>query len=151
MKVGYKYYLNHYTYLVLLTILSLLVYWWGWHNSSQNDGMPFSRSGAIATTILLAFVVSKYTERLEYLLKNINEMIEKGGNWTDASKDAREDLNYKIKTKFDQTKSCIQYWYTCLMLIATLIWGFGDQVYLIANDQVFSACEFIKLIHLQTK
>ena len=78
-------------------------------------------------------------------------MIEKSGNWTDASKKSRENLNSKLKDKFDQTKSSIQYWYACLMLIATLIWGLGDQVYLIANDHVFSACEFIKLIHLQAK
>lgn len=151
MKVGYKYYWNHYKYLGLLTILSLFVYWWGWHNSSLEDAMPFSRSGAIATAILLTFLVSKYTERLEYLLKDIINMIEKSGNWTDASKKGRENLNSKLKDKFDQTKSSIQYWYMFLMLIATLIWGLGDQVYLIANDQVFSACEFIKLIHLQTK
>jgi len=151
MEIKYKYYWNHYKYLGLLTIVSLFIYWWGWHNSSLEDGMPFSRSGAIATAILLTFLVSKYTERLDYVLKDIINMIEKSGNWTDASKKGRENLNSKIKEKFDQTKSYIQYWYMFLMLIATLIWGLGDQVYLIANDQVFSACEFIKLIHLQTK
>lgn len=152
MKIKFKYYFIHYNFLVILTILSLLAYWWGWHNSNEIDGMPFSRSGAIATAILLTYLVSNYTERLAYVLEDVTKMIQNRGNWTDASKYIRNDLQSKIKTKLDNTKSIIQYWYMFLMLIATLIWGLGDQFYLLANDQAISTCELVvKIVHLQTK
>jgi len=71
MKVGKKFYWQHFRFLLVLTIISIIAYWWGWHVSKPKDGTPFARSGAVATAVLIAFLVSNYAERLAQVKQDV--------------------------------------------------------------------------------
>lgn len=133
MKVTPRYYWNQYRFLAVLTILSSIVCWWGWFVSKSTDGMPFARSGAVATAILLAFLVSNYAERLEQVQRDAAAAIEGSGNWTQASAEIRKEANDKVKALVGCTRAAIRYWYACLMFLATMIWGLGDYFFLLVH------------------
>jgi len=148
MKVGKKFYWKHFRFLVILTILSIIVSWWGWH-VSKLDGMPFARSGAVTTAALIAFLVSNYTERLAQVKRDVMDAFTKSVNWTEASSEIRKGLEADIDELVACTNTVIRYWYAILMFFATVIWGLGDYVYaLILHDPVFTMCEIAtRLIH----
>lgn len=148
MRVLWKFYRSQYGDIALLTLLSGLAYWWGWH-VSKTDGMAFCRSGAIATAVLAFFIVSDYSERLSKALLAVNDAIDKSGRWTDASNAIRRGAKERTKTHLDLTKTVIQYWYGILLFIATMIWGLGDLFYVLYHDEKVTACELIvKLLYL---
>lgn len=148
MKVLWKFYQNHYGMLAVLSFLSGIAYWWGWHVSNA-DGQAFSRSGAIATAILAFFIVSDYPDRLGKVQQAVNDAIDKSGSWTAASSAIRSDAKERAKAHLDWTRTVIQYWYAILLFIATMIWGFGDLFYLLAHDgSVTAGGAITKLLYL---
>lgn len=151
MKILGKYYRVHYGMLAVLSLLTSLVYWWGWH-VSEIDGMAFSRSGAIATSILAFFIVSNYSERLGEAQQAVNNAIEEGGRWTDASKATRIGAKKRAKLFINFTRNVVQYWYAILLFIASIIWGMGDLFYVLSHDGSITCGEMtIKLIYLRAR
>ena len=149
MKVTKKFYWIHFRFLVALTFLSAIVCGWGWYLSNPVDGMPFARSGSVATMILIAFLVSNYTEKLEQVEVDIRVAIEKSGNWTPVSKTSRNQLTVDVKELTKRIKTIIRWWYAALMLLATFIWGLGDCFYsLVSREPSLTIFEiFYKLLH----
>ena len=134
MKVTLRFYYRNYRFIVVLTILSFVACAWGWFVSKPTDGMPFARSGAVATAILIAFLVSDYAEKLEQIRLDAAAAIERSGNWTAASAGVRKEADVKVKSLLDRTRAVIRYWYACLVLIATMIWGLGDYFFLLKHS-----------------
>lgn len=133
MKVSGKFYRKHYGLLALLTLLSILAYCWGWYVST-GDGVPFARSGAISTAILVFMTVSDYAERLLEVRRDIHAAMNKSGNWTSASELSRKALMDTVTNQVELTRKVIQYWYAALLFAATFIWGLGDLLYMTAHD-----------------
>lgn len=129
MKVGKKFYWIHFRFLVALTFLSVIVCGWGWHVSNPENGMPFARSGSVATMILIAFLVSNYTEKLAQVEIAVRAAIEGSGKWTSASEATRNQLAATVKKQTARTTTIIRWWYAALMFVATFIWGLGDCFY----------------------
>jgi len=149
MKVNKKFYWKHFRFLVVLTILSIIVCWWGWHVSKPCDGMPFARSGAVATAVLIAFLVSDYAKRLGQVKPDVMDAFTKSGNWTGKSSEIRKGLEADIDKLVARTNTIIRYWYATLMFFATVIWGLGDYFYaLVLHDPVLTMYEIAsKLIY----
>ena len=142
MKVGRRFYWTYFKFLIVLTILSIIVCWWGWHVSKPSDGMPFARSGAVATAILITFLVSNYTETLTQVRCDIMTAFENSGNWTSASENVRKQLDDDIKKLTDYTQAIIRYWYATLMFLVTMVWGIGDRFYvLVLSNPALTICE----------
>lgn len=141
MKVNKKFYWTHFRFLVVLTILSIIVCWWGWHVSKPDDGMPFARSGAVATAVLIAFLVSNYSERLAQVKPDSMEAFAKSGNWTKASSGISKGLEADIDKLVACTNTIIRCWYATLMFFATVIWGLGDYFYVLFHNPVFTMCK----------
>jgi hypothetical protein len=152
MKVLSKYYAKHYGFMLALTTLSVLTFAWGWKHSSNEDGMPFARSGALATAFLVAYVVWDYQKRFAQELDLIRSAIARAGNWTTASASARGELDAKITRLLACTMKLIAWWYAGLLLVSTLIWGFGDQFFLNMSDQQLTVLEALqKTISMRSK
>ena len=148
MKVQWKFYRIQYGELALLTLLSIIVYWWGWY-VSKADGVAFGRSGAVSTALLAFFIVSDYPERLGKVQQAVNDAIDKSGNWTGASSSIRSGAKERAKALVDLTRTVIQYWYAFLLFIATMIWGLGDLFYVFQHDESVSAWDVVmKLVYL---
>ncbi len=151
MKINPRYYMKHFGLMLALTIGCIITFTFGWKQSSDIDGMPFARSGALTTALLVAYLVWDYQTRFSKELESIRNLIEKAGNWTAASASTRKDLDKKLIEQFAGTMKLIVWWYSVLLLASTLIWGFGDQFYLNMYDQQLTLLEILaKTLSLKT-
>ena len=130
MKTTLSYYTKHFSFILALTVGCIVTFIFGWKQSSDVDGMPFARSGALTTALLVTYVVWDYQARFSEELESVRNLIERAGNWTAASASSRKDLDKKLIKQFAWTMKLIVWWYSALLLFSTLIWGFGDQFYL---------------------
>src|SRR5207244_3743565 len=98
------------------------------------DGTPFSRAGALVTAIAVVFIFWEYTkilsERHDLIVGKVRETIA-AARFT--SKDAvlvLGSIEGDLRSDTEFAKRLITTCQGILLLVGTLVWGFGDITYL---------------------
>lgn len=109
--------------------IAAICYAVGWLFSTPCDGMPFSRSGAAATFFAIGFAVYDFKLGLaesETKAKAIIDRATEGFPLTGAS--SRKISHKKIENNTSRATMAISWVQVSLLMLATLIWGFGDLI-----------------------
>jgi hypothetical protein len=108
-------------------ILSILCYIGGWMLSTPTDRTWFARAGAAATAIAIVFAVNNYHKALETsqadaasYFANITKQLPLTG----AASQQRVVNKLQANTRL--AAGVITSMQTAILVIATLVWGFGD-------------------------
>lgn len=111
-------------------VLTGICYAVGIYLSSKTDAVPLARSGALATAISVGFTLWRYSDILANGNARARDMIKRqiarmNLTYVDpdvATRQVIERLNAQTK-KIERRITLAQ---ACVLIIATLVWGFGD-------------------------
>ena len=110
--------------------VSLISYTVGWLLSTCTQSMPLARAGAFATAAAVGFTLYDYKRKIEESEKTLIARFKKitiGLPLTgEASQRQLEDKAKKISQRAIWTTNVVQ---AIVLIIATLVWGFGDLAY----------------------
>ena len=113
-------------------VLTFACYAVGYHMSSVGDGMPMARAGALATAISVGFTLWRYGD----ILRQGNQMSkDQFGRVIDSmnldsrrAQDAKDRYGRKLDGQTGKINRVITAAHVSILIIATLIWGFGDLI-----------------------
>jgi hypothetical protein len=134
---------------ISITVISAFVLWWGWKHGGI-DGVPFGRSGALVTAIALAFLFSQYgrilTEGERLIGQEIKSQLDAMHLRAERSQQAEQEIQNHVHADTKRIERNITYWQGAILGIGTLVWGFGDLVYVNSKPPWFQL--FWKLVYL---
>lgn len=107
--------------------LSLVSYCVGWYLSTPQSASPLARSGAFATAVAIAFTLYDYRraakaseKRAHGAIERITKQLPLTGAASLREVDRRLEANTaRVTTTIARTDAAV-------LIIATLVWGFGD-------------------------
>jgi putative Mn2+ efflux pump MntP len=108
-------------------LLSLACYTVGWIRSTTASALPFSRAGAAATIIAVLIGVYDYKKALKDSERTVTRAFEK---ITDAlpitGKASLKNVTDQLQHNTRRAELTITIIQVGILVLATLIWGFGD-------------------------
>lgn len=123
---------RHYRIPVVILVFSAAVLWWGWHFGGT-DGVPFSRSGALVTALSIVFLFWRYPQILAAGVDTAREYMERRLEWMNLKPSVAKESLARTVRKVDDARARIErnitYVQGVILLIGTLVWGFGDLIY----------------------
>jgi hypothetical protein len=112
---------------VFNVVLSLICYTIGWHLSTSDSAMPLARAGAAATAIAIAFTLYDYRKALQASGQRASKTFERSTRLLpNTGKTSQQKLEDKIQRKTAHADLIITLMQAILLILATLVWGFGD-------------------------
>jgi hypothetical protein len=89
--------------------------------------MPLARSGAAATAIAIAFTLYDYRRALHASGQSASQTFGKfTKNLPLTGPESQKRIDGKIRQNTADADSCITIFQAIILILATLIWGFGD-------------------------
>jgi hypothetical protein len=117
---------------VVCALIEVAIYLAGWRMSSSSDSMPLARSGAAATAVSLGFALWDFREAVANSERRAKETVDRvfeGLYAPHVDKEARQAaINEQLKDNSNKINRAISLIYGVLLIVATIIWGFGDLV-----------------------
>lgn len=124
----YKYYVPPF----LNIVASILIYSAGFYFSSPEDGIPLSRSGSLATAFAIGFTLWDYRKILirqkEIGVTAFSDAVQSMGLNHQDPDELIKKFTKKMDGKTNSINNRITYAQTGVLIIATLVWGFGDCI-----------------------
>jgi len=112
--------------------LTLACYAVGYILSSSADGTPMARSGALATAISLVFTLWSYGDILNkgnrMSKEQFGRVIESMNMDSRRADAAKASYALKLDGQTSKIGGYITLAHTLILVVATLVWGFGDLV-----------------------
>jgi hypothetical protein len=151
MKLNRLFYGRHYGRVLIVTIIMAILYAWGWHQCNiYNKGIPLSRAGALVTFVLLLYGLSARIQLLDDAFQYVCDVIDRSVVNKKATEVVRTKSKKIVENRTERHKGIIKGWHLISMLLATMVWGFGDTIYVIISDPTMSLSDrFLRLITLQ--
>lgn len=117
--------------LPLLQLLSnLTFYGCGWRLSTPEDSMPFARAGALATAVSIGFTLWRYSAILargnHEAKTKFNRLLDNANFPHVDIEAAKRNFGKKLDHNTVRIERVITISGVGLLIIATLVWGFGD-------------------------
>lgn len=118
---------RHARFAIANTICSLICYYVGYSLSSPQDFTPLSRAGAAATALAIGFMLYDYRHALNTSEQRANATFAKATSKLQITGEASQrKLEEKTKRNTESAVARIALWEASILIIATLVWGFGD-------------------------
>jgi hypothetical protein len=122
-------------YLPLAINLALcgLIYSVGLYFAVRGDPLAYARSGAAATAACVALSLWDFRRIVTFAAQIEREaLIETVGDICNRTADAQTiaaELDSRLRGRFDKAERFTTAAEPCLLVVATLIWGFGDLLF----------------------
>lgn len=107
--------------------LSIICYGIGWYMSTSASAMPLARAGAAATAISTAFTLYNYRRRIRVSENDAAKLIKRiTDNFQITGPASLQDAKRRLRENTQGVTRAIVVAQAMLLIIATLVWGFGD-------------------------
>ena len=117
---------------IFVTLASFAMLWWGWH-CCEEEGMQFSRAGALVTACALAFTFWRYSNVLSNAEQIIAQEVQKDLAKSNINPAIRASAQLKTQNYVhnirSRTEAAITWWQGIILAVGTLVWGFGDLLF----------------------
>lgn len=112
--------------------LTFACYAVGYDMSSASDGLPMARAGALATAISVGFTLWSYGEILARGNRLAKDQFGKAVDGLQlhltSGGTAKAEFAKKLDAQTSKISRRISLLHTLILVVATLVWGFGDLI-----------------------